>query len=695
MTQAQREPSRIPPEGNNSDKPIAALPGIGDKREEQLANLGIRTIRDLVYHIPRDYADRRELSAIADLVEGATATIEAEVVSARSRHLRRGFALTEASLRDATGSVRAVWFGRAYLARTFKPGSRGLFTGLVDQYRGLVMKNPDYEFLTGDEEDRINTGRIVPIYRLTEGVTQRMLRQWITQALSNGAIELDDALPEPIRLERGFPPVDEAIRNIHFPPDPETAHHARTRFAYEELLAVQVAVLSDRAGAGHDTSGLAHQTDGPLLKRFHQSLPFTLTEGQREAIEAILADMATVRPMMRLLQGDVGCGKTVVALHAIAAAADGGYQTALMAPTEILAEQHGLTLRRLVAPLGLQVEVLTGSTPDAKGVRERIASGETHVVAGTHALIQDAARFHRLGLTIIDEQHRFGVMQRGALRDKGPMPDVLHMTATPIPRTLAITVYGGMDLSIIDELPPGRLPIKTRRISASKVEDLYRYLHHQASAGLQTYYVCPLVEESESRDLTAVTTHFEELSHGPLAGLRTGLLHGRMASRDKEAVMEQFAAGGIDVLFSTTVIEVGIDCPNATTMVIEDAGQFGLTQLHQLRGRVGRGSEQSYCFLLGKPKTREGVERLRILCEKSSGFDIAEEDLRMRGPGEFQGVRQAGLSELRVADLVHDVRLLDGARRDAQQLLLDDPSLTWPANKALARAAARFRVLNA
>ena len=435
--------------------------------------------------------------------------------------------------------------------------------------------------------------------------------------------------------------------------------------------------------------------DGPTLQAFRKSLPFALTPAQERAVADILDDMASPRPMLRLLQGDVGCGKTAVALHAIAAALDGGFQIALMAPTEILAEQHGLSLRELLGDMGVSIEVLTGSTSGAAAVRRRVASGETHVVIGTHALIQKNTSFSRLGLAIVDEQHRFGVMQRGTLVEKGLNPDVLHMTATPIPRTLAITVYGGMDISVIDEMPPGRLPVKTRRVTPAKESDLYQYIRDQARQGRQAYVICPLVDESDKQDLTAVTTHYRELSSGPLAQARTALLHGRMSGAEKDEVMHRFKRGEIDVLFSTTVIEVGIDAPNAVIIAIEDAAQFGLTQLHQLRGRVGRGAAQSHCFLLGKPKTKDGRHRVEIMCKTTSGFDIAEEDLALRGPGEFYGVRQAGLSDLHVADLIRDVRLLDQARRDAQDILEDDPWLEEPAYRHLRAAAEHFEQINA
>ncbi len=627
--------------------------------------------------------------------KGDTVTVEGEVVSAKTVRLRHKLSLAVVTLRDATGEINATWFGRPFLAKAFQHGARLLITGAVGAYNGPAIRNPEYEMLSGGEEDRLNTGRVVPIYRLTQQVTQRMLRRWIAAALDLGDSSLEDALPEALREQQGFPPILEAIRAVHFPDEVESAQVARARFAYEELLGIQLGVLGLRAARRHEEQGQRHVTDGPILDAFRRSLPFTLTRPQDRAVADILEDMASPRPMFRLLQGDVGCGKTVVALHAIAAAADGGFQTALMAPTEVLAEQHFRGLRQRLAPLGLRVDLLTGSMRGAPAVRRDIASGDTQVVIGTHALIQEKTHFHNLGLAIIDEQHRFGVVQRGTLMEKGLNPDMLHMTATPIPRTLAITVYGGMDITVIDELPPGRRPVETRWIPDAKVPGLHQYVAEHAQRGCQTYFICPLVEESDKRHLTAVISHFEQLSAGPFAALRTALIHGRLPAEEKDAIMQCLKRGEVDVLFSTTVIEVGIDVPNVTTIVIEDASQFGLTQLHQLRGRVGRGHQQSYCFLLGKPKTQDGRRRLEVLCKTSSGFEIAEEDLELRGPGEFYGVRQAGLADLRVADLIRDVRLLDRARRDAQAILDADPHLQAPQYRRLAAAAQRFQNLNA
>ncbi|HQH53782.1 MAG TPA: ATP-dependent DNA helicase RecG, partial [Candidatus Hydrogenedentes bacterium] len=493
------------------EQPVSSLPGIGEKRALLLLNLEIASVRDLLFHFPRDYQDRRQPTPIARLKDGDTATIRAEVVRSNSLRLRRRLSATEALLRDDSGEVRAVWFGLGFLSRTLTPGKQGFFTGAVGKWNGLSLRNPDYELLSNDDEDRLHTGRIVPVYRLTEKLSQRMLRRWVRIALDEAKDLVEDRLPAEIARRWPHRDVRRAIEAVHFPASMEEARKARDRFAYEELLGIQLGILQGRARRAHEEDGYRHAIDGPRLKALRESLPFTLTAAQRRAVGDILADMASPRPMVRLLQGDVGCGKTVVALHAVAAAADGGYQTALMAPTEILAEQHALNLRDSLEPLGLSVEVLTGSTGTAGSVRQLTASGDVDVLIGTHALIQEKTDFRNLGLVIIDEQHRFGVVQRDALVRKGTHPDILHMTATPIPRTLAITVYGGMDICVIDELPPGRQPVKTRRVTPAKVGALYDYIAEQAQEGWQTYIVCPLVEESDKRDLTSVVNHFEEL----------------------------------------------------------------------------------------------------------------------------------------------------------------------------------------
>lgn len=669
---------------------LTDLPGVGPKRGAQLADAGLATFDDLLRHFPRRYEDRRHCIPIAEINEGDTVCIRARVVRSRMVRLRRRLSLAEVVLRDDTGDIKAVWFGLGFLARTFVKDAEGYFYGAVGKHSGLALKNPDYELLDRDEETRLNVARIVPVYRLPEGTSQPFLRRLVHHVLSEMPAQAADPLPEALRARHDFPEVVQALRDVHFPESFEAARAARNRFAYDELLAIQLGILRTRAQKSGDEQGVQHRTDGLHLARFRESLPFALTSAQQRAVDDLLADMASPRPMVRLIQGDVGCGKTIVALHGIVAAVDGGYQAALMAPTEILAEQHWAVLHEALSPQGIEVALLTGAIPAAGKLRKRIAAGEVDVVVGTHALIQEKTAFHALGFAIVDEQHRFGVLQRNALSDKGRQPDILHMTATPIPRTLAITVYGGMDISVIDEMPRGRVPVKTRRIPPAKVPGLYDYIAKQAGEGYQTYIVCPLVEESDARPLRAVTTHYDELSQGPLSSLRLGLLHGRLGADEKESVMAAFKRRELDVLVATSVIEVGIDCPNATTMVIEDAGNFGLTQLHQLRGRVGRGGVQSHCFLLGKPKTPEGRKRIDTMVATTNGFEIAEIDLEMRGPGEFYGVRQAGLSDLHVADLIRDARLLDAARRDAAEILENDPALAAPDLASLAERSAHW-----
>lgn len=647
---------------------VGTLPGVGPKRAEALANLGIHTVGDLLRHFPRDYDDRRVITAIGDAVVGSRVTIRGEVKQIRSVRVRRRRGLAEGVVADETGEMRVVWFGMGYLAESLATGATLLLTGVVSDRDGPLLQNPSYE-IAGDDDGDEAPARLTPVYPLTEGLTPKQLRQWIAAALVRLPDALPDSLPENVRARYGYPALREALEAIHFPCAPEDAKRARERFVYEELLSLQLALGRERRRRKADARGVAHVVDGPLLAALRETLPFALTAGQENAAARILADMALATPMRRLVQGDVGCGKTAVALHAVAAAADGGFQTAVMAPTEVLAEQHGRTFRRWLESLGLTVAVLTGSAADARAIRVGAASGAINVVVGTQALIQKSTAFANLGLVIVDEQHRFGVRQRVTLANKGRFPDLLHLTATPIPRSLALALEGAVDLTIIDELPPGRQPVKTSYVPEEKVGELYGFIETEAHAGRQTYYVCPLIEESEELSARAVMERYESLSSGPLAQLRTGLLHGRLDSAEKESVLRAFERAELDVLFTTTVIEVGVDVPQATVMIIEDAARFGLAQLHQLRGRVGRGQDAAWCFLLGRPTTESGRRRIETLCATNSGFDIAEADLELRGPGELLGLRQAGIGELRVADLRRDAGLLLRARQDADALL--------------------------
>ncbi len=689
-------PDTVHSAGTALGLPVTTLPGVGEKRAALLATLGIGTIEDLLWHFPRRYEDRAHLTPIAEAVNGAEVTVEAEIVAARNIRLRGRQSMALITLRDATGEMNATFFGRGFLANSaLKPGGRGFFSGTVENYKGPALKNPEYEIMGADDDTCLNTGCIVPVYPLTDGLGQRQIRRLIADAMdAAGAAVAAESLPETIRNTHGLLPRGEAFRQRHYPDSLADAERARHRLAFEELLQLQLGILHARQQRMDSERGCCHTINGPVLAQYRAALPYRLTGAQQRVIDEILADMARDRPMLRLLQGDVGCGKTAVALHAIAAACDSGHQTAFMAPTEILAEQHLQQLRVQLEPLGVRVALLTGALRGASAVRAAIADGSVQVAVGTHALFQEKTQFNDLGLIVVDEQHRFGVLQRQRLMEKGTRPDILHMTATPIPRTLTLTVYGGMDLSLIDELPPGRQPVQTRRIPAGKVADLYDYIRTQAQAGFQSYIICPTIEASETRDeLKSVIEHFEELTEGPFAGLRTELIHGRLDAGEKDEIMWRFKQGRIDVLFSTTVIEVGIDVPNATVMVIENAAQFGLTQLHQLRGRVGRGAAASWCFLLGEPTTAAGEARLTSFCQHASGFDIAEADWAQRGPGEMLGRRQAGLTDLRAADLLQDVRLLDLARREAAALLAADPGLTRPEHQALRRQALRYATM--
>ena len=650
--------------------PVTQVPDIGPARAKLLARLHIASVLDLLLHLPRAYEDRTAITPIADLDAGQRATVVAESVRAKNVRLRGRMNMAEVVFADSTGEICATWFGRGFLANAFQPGTRAVLTGEVATRKGLALKNPDYEILTEDDAD---LGRIVPVYGLTDGISQRMLRRWTTTALES--IEcLDEWLAIDLLEQNAWPTIATAFRDAHWPETLHAADAARRRFAYEELLHLQARIHAMRASAIR-RGGKAHAVDGAKLGALRGSLPFALTRGQAEATRNILDDMAAPRPMGRLLQGDVGSGKTVVAFHAIAAAADNGVQSAFMAPTQLLAEQHYATLRRMLEPIGIRCALMTGASENLRALRAEIADANVDVVVGTHALFQDATTFKRLGLVIVDEQHRFGVGQRSRLSRKGAAPDVLHMTATPIPRSLVLTLYGAMDCSVIRELPPGRKPIKTSRIPSEKEADLYGYVEKEAREGGQTYFVCPLIDESETKALNAVTNRYEALSNGPLAALRTTLVHGRMSAEEKEAALASFAAGETDVLFATSVIEVGIDVPKATIMIVDDAAQFGLTQLHQLRGRVGRGRDQSYCFLLGEPRTDEGRDRLEALVATNDGFEIAESDLRLRGPGEVYGFRQAGLTDFRAADVLRDFDLLEGARNEAARCIEEEGAI--------------------
>jgi ATP-dependent DNA helicase RecG len=621
-------------------------------------------------------------------------TTQGTVVAVSER--RHGTYQFQVALHDDSGVLQATWFGQRYLRRVIRRGVRLIVYGRVDRFGGLQMVVDDFEILSGDEEDTLHTARIVPVHPATEGLTPRTLRTIIAQALETYAAAMPEVLPEPVRARYGFPAVAESLRALHFPPTLAEADRARARLAFEELFVLQSGLLARKHALDSIDKGLRYPNADTLLEQFIRTLPYQLTPAQQRALDELVRDLHRSRPMNRLLQGDVGSGKTVVAAAALWLAIGSGAQAALMAPTEILAEQHYLTLRRLLVPLEVNVAFLSGGgTKRAReAVRRDIAAGTVDLVVGTHALLEQAVDFRRLGVVVVDEQHKFGVMQRAALRRKGFHPDVLVMTATPIPRTLSMTLYGDLDVSILDEMPPGRGAIKTYVRGPEKRPEVYAWVREQVLDGRQAYVVCPLIEGSEKLQAEAAVALAERLGRDVFAGLPVALLHGRMSADGKETVMDQFRAGEIKVLVATSVIEVGIDVPQATIMVVEDADRFGLAQLHQLRGRVGRGADTSFCILLTSPKTDAARERMDVMGQTRDGFVIAQKDLELRGPGEIFGTRQHGLPELRIADLLTDLPLLEAARQDAGELIARDPHLEDADHRALrdvvqARFAAR------
>ncbi len=675
----------------NPDAPVQYLRGVGPARAALLARLGIETIRDLLLHLPRRHEDRRNPTPLSHLADGIEQAAIVRIEAVRTIRTRRGTTLIRAGIVDATGAAHAVWFNQPYLAQRLSRGTQVSLYGRVERMgRGLQFVSPEVEPLEPDAEPW-NVGRLVPVYPSTEGLPQRPLRAIVREALTGYADAPADVLPAPLRDHHHLPGLRQALWAAHFPDDDASQAAARRRLAFEELLILQLGILRQRRDLQATPRGALYGPPGDLVPRFLASLPFPLTSAQQRVVDEILADTRQPVPMNRLLQGDVGSGKTIVAAAALLACVEGGYQGALMAPTEILAEQHYLTLRGLLEPLGVAVHLLTGGMPPAERMPalEMLRGGRPGIVIGTHALLEEAVIFDRLGLAVVDEQHRFGVMQRSRLRQKAFAPDVLVMTATPIPRTLVLTVYGDLDVSVLDELPPGRRPVRTLVRSKDARPAIYQYVREQVAAGRQAFVVCPLIEESEALQVRSAVELAKELAAGPLADLRLEVMHGRLPAAQKVERMDAFRAGAIDVLVATTVIEVGIDVPNASLMVIEDADRYGLAQLHQLRGRVGRGAEQSHCVLIADPVTEEGGRRLKVMRATHDGFRIAQEDLQLRGPGEVLGVRQHGIGGLRIADPVADLALLEEAKRAAEDLLHHDPDLDSAGTRSLGEAVRR------
>jgi len=676
--------------------PVTELRGVSEAYARRLALLGVKTIHDLLYLFPHRYDDYSALKTIDKLQYGEEVTIIGTVRETQERTSKRGQNLVSSTISDGTGALQATWFNQPYLVRRLKAGRQIVISGRVDQYLGrLTFSSPTWEPL---DEELIHTARMVPVYPLTRGIAARWLRRMVKRTTDYWSLRLPDHLPPAIREQRGLLELESAIRQIHFPDNWEALKAARRRLAFDELLMIQLGVLRQR----HDwqmRSARPVRIDRPLLRTFLESLPYSLTPAQERALSQILDDLQQPRPMSRLLQGDVGSGKTVVAAAAMLVTAASGMQAVLMVPTEILAEQHYMNLERLWGELWLpglkklssELRLLTGSLKPSDKVRiyDEIETGKATIIIGTHALIQEELAFHNLGMVVIDEQHRFGVTQRASLRQKGHNPHVLVMTATPIPRTLALTLYGDLDISTIDELPPGRKEIVTRWLKPRERERAYAFVRARVEETQQAFIICPLVEESEKIEAKAAVDEHQRLQKEVFPDLRLGLLHGRMTAEEKEVVMRDFYRGDLDILVCTPVVEVGIDVPNATVMLIEGADRFGLAQLHQFRGRVGRGEQQSYCLLLAESPTESGEQRLEIITSTQDGFKLADEDLAMRGPGEFFGTRQSGLPDLKVARL-SDLRVLEEARSVAQEIWEEDPALDMPKNRLLATRVEEF-----
>ncbi len=665
------------------EDPVRFVPGVGPTRAAVLGRLGIANVNDLLTHFPRTWYDRRSLTPVGRLAVGQTTSFTGEVLTiARVGGRRRGAARVVAAVGDDTGVVHLVWFNQAWMMRVLGAGRRVVATGTVTEFRGQrQVVNPEFELIDDERAgELLDAGRIVPVYPATRGVSQRYLRRIVRAALDGWGECVEENLPRSL-VEAGLPPRRAALEAVHYPPDEAAREAALDRFRLEELFYVQLALGLIRRRRRHGHRREPIRAPRRLEEEFVRSLGFELTGAQRRVIGEIHADLASEAGMNRLLQGDVGAGKTVVAGVAMLAAVEAGMQAAMMAPTEILASQHHATLARRFADLGVELALLTGSmsAADKKAVHARLASGELRAVVGTHALIQEGVSFRRLGLVVIDEQHRFGVRQRAALVRDGHAPHMLVMTATPIPRTLALVAYADLDLSVLDEMPAVRRPVRTRLVPPQRREAMYAYIRERAMEGEQAYLLFPVIEDSDAMDVESAEAAWRRLVRGALRDVPVGLLHGRLAAADKDRVMRAFAAGDLRVLVATTVIEVGVHVPAATIMAIHHAERFGLSQLHQLRGRVGRGGRDGYCFLLpGDDASTESLERLRLLVEQSDGFRIAEEDLRLRGPGEFLGVRQSGVPGFRLANPLRDGELVERAGREARRLIDADPDLATP-----------------
>lgn len=654
---------------------VQFIKGVGPRWSERLANLDIKTVADLLYYFPREYEDRSQITEIRFASPGQTATFKAKVIKIDYHQIRNNFDILKISFSDDTGVINGVWFNQSYLRDKFNEGEYYLLSGKISEknwrkYKSKEINNPVYEKLT-DQNSVLNTGRIVPVYPLTEGINQRRLRKVIANALKKYLPLVKEILPDYILEKHKFPDLKTAILGMHYPKNFTHQNRSRQRLAFQEFLIFQLYSLAEKKAMAAQT-GIQHKYQGNQINQFLADLDFELTSAQKRVWQEIRQDMESNRIMTRLLQGDVGSGKTVIAALSLLETVANGYQGIFMAPTEILAEQHYLNFKELFSDFAINIELITGSLKAAarKEVESGIKDSTIDLIIGTHALFQDKLEYYNPGLVVIDEQHRFGVEQRHTLKEKGNNPDLLIMTATPIPRSMAMLLYGDLDLSIIDELPPGRKRIATFWRRKNRRKKIYQFLLTKLAAGRQIYIVCPLIEPSEELpDLKSAEELYQELVKGIFNDYQVALIHSSIKSAEKKEIMEKFRQGKIQVLIATTVIEVGVDVSNATIMVIENAERFGLAQLHQLRGRVGRGSKQSFCILISDAQGQEAKQRLDIMVKTNDGFKIAEADLELRGPGEFFGTRQHGIADLKVANLMTDHDLLAKSRQEAAALL--------------------------
>ncbi|MDD2702463.1 MAG: ATP-dependent DNA helicase RecG [Candidatus Omnitrophica bacterium] len=681
--------------------PIRFIKGIGPKRASVFAGYGIQSVEDMLYYFPRRYEDRTRFSLVADAKEGVILSLKVKILSLRERRSfrKRGFSIMEVLTGDESGALVCVWFNRPYLKQYFKPGTNLIIYGKIEHYAGrLQMSAPDFEIVEDDAGGSVNTGRIVPVYSLPEGISQRYFRRLIKGVLDTYLSKINEFLPYDVRARHSLLNLAKSLLEIHFPENPGIQKQAYTRLAFEEFFLFQIPLVLRKLFRKKERKGISQAVDGDLTAAFAASLPFALTPAQKRVIGEIKADMKKPEVMQRLLQGDVGSGKTIVAVYASVMAVQGGYQAVFIVPTEILARQHFEKISCQLSVAGcrkkkIEVGLLLGSlkAKDKEKIYRQIREGDIDIVIGTHVLLGEGIKFKNLGLVVIDEQHKFGVEQRALLTRKGFNPDILVMTATPIPRTLAFTLYGDMDVSVIDELPPGRGRIQTLNFSDQERERAYQLVREQVRAGNQAYIIYPVIEESFALDIEGARTMYEQLKESRFKEFRLGLVHGRLKQKDQDEIMRRFKNKELDILIATTVLEVGIDIPSATCMVVEHAERFGLSQLHQLRGRVGRGQRDSFCILLAESRTETAQARMQAMVKYSDGFRIAEEDLKIRGPGEFFGERQHGLSELRIANPLTQMHLLKRSREEAVKLIGADPCLGARQNQALkAKLLQRF-----